>query len=171
MVFGVFLSFRPVSGFRLYFYFFRGKKKKKKRNVQEDGAVHHLSMVRYPLEEETVQFGKQGRHLLVGKSRQHQWYLAHAKKKKNPHFFSNRPSCKMTRGDNSTHLDPFEDFSVLCHLDAFTFSNGLECPFLILYPIHQLFALFVEPIHPAAFWLLPKLQPRLGAFVERFCDE
>lgn len=45
-------------------------------NVQEDGAVHHLSMVRYPLEEETVQFGKQARHLLVGKSRQHQRYLA-----------------------------------------------------------------------------------------------
>lgn len=32
VVYGVFLSFRPVSGFRFYFYFFfRGKKKKKKR--------------------------------------------------------------------------------------------------------------------------------------------
>lgn len=85
VVYGVFLSFRPVSGFRFYFYFL-GEKRKKKRNVQEDGAVHHLSMVRYPLEEETVQFGKQGRHLLVGKSRQHQRYLAHAKRKKTPFF-------------------------------------------------------------------------------------
>lgn len=29
--FGVFLSFRPVSGFRFYFYFLGEKKKKKKR--------------------------------------------------------------------------------------------------------------------------------------------
>lgn len=34
VVYGVFLSFRPVSGFRFYFYFyFRGKKKKKKKET------------------------------------------------------------------------------------------------------------------------------------------
>lgn len=30
VVYGVFLSFRPVSGFRFYFYFLGGKKKKKR---------------------------------------------------------------------------------------------------------------------------------------------
>lgn len=35
VVYGVFLSFRPVSGFRFYFYFFfRGKKKKKKKRTR-----------------------------------------------------------------------------------------------------------------------------------------
>lgn len=48
---------------------------KKRNNVQENGAIHHFLMVRYPLEEETMQFGKKSRHFLIGKFGQHQRYL------------------------------------------------------------------------------------------------
>lgn len=113
-----------------------------------------------------MQFGKKSRHFLVGKFRQHQRYLTTWKNVSLTTVFQ-------AEGENrrDAHLDPFKHLTVLGHFDAFAFLDRLESPFLILYPIHQLFALFVEPIHPAALWLLPELQPCLGALVECLCDK